>query len=78
MHNPTGSAGDLSLSGLLRYQRPLMEDGSIEYEFFYDPDHFETHPALDRLAFILDPSGIREHWIGDGRYDRTDLAPDNS
>jgi hypothetical protein len=62
---------------LLRYQRPLVEDGSIEYEFFYDPDAFETHPALDRLSFILHPTGVREHWIGDGRYDRTDLEPHN-
>ena len=62
---------------LFRYQRPLVEDGSIEYEFFFDPHKVEAHPAVDRLAFILQPSGVREHWITDGRYDRTDLPPDN-
>lgn len=67
----------MSIEGLLRYQRPLVEDGFIEYEFFYDANAFETHPALDRLAFLLNPSGIQEHWIGDGRYDRTDLQPNN-
>lgn len=62
---------------LLRYQRPLVEDGSVEYEFFYDPGVAETHPALSRLAFMLTPSGVCEHWITDGRHDRTSLAPDN-
>lgn len=62
---------------LLRYQRPLVEDGSIEYEFYYDPGVAEVHPALDRLAFVLNPDGVREHWITDGRHDRTELAPDN-
>ncbi len=62
---------------LLRYERPLIEDGSIEYDFFFESGQSETHPALDRLAFILNPSGVREHWIGDGRHDRTDLEPDN-
>lgn len=62
---------------LLRYQRPLVEDGSIEYEFFFEPGKIETHPALDRLALILHPTGVREHWITDGRYDRTDMSPDH-
>ena len=68
---------DTFAESLLRYQRPLVEDGSIEYEFFYEPRQVETHPALDRLALVLQPSGIREHWITDGRYDRSELAPDN-
>ena len=62
---------------LLQYQRPLLEDESIEYEFFHEPGKIETNPALNRLAFILHPQGIREHWLTDGRYDRTDVAPDN-
>ena len=75
--HPNPAAAGMSIEGLLRYQRPLIEDGAIEYEFFYDPVAFEVHPALDRLALILHPAGVREHWIGDGRYDRTDLLPDN-
>ena len=51
-------AGTIAES-LIRYQRPLVEDGSIEYEFYYERDTLETHPALDRLAFILHPSGVR-------------------
>lgn len=65
------------LERLLRYQRPLVEEGSIEYEFFYEPGVVETCPALDRLAFLLHPSGVREHWITDGRYGPVELRPDN-
>jgi len=69
--------GGTCAESLLRYQRPLVEDGSIEYEFFFDPGVVETHPALHRLAFMLTPSGVCEHWITDGRHDRTSLSPDN-
>jgi Tol biopolymer transport system component len=62
---------------LLRYHRPLSRNGAVEYEFFYDPGHVHTHPALDRLAFILDPDGVRVHWITDAEFDRTSVAPDN-
>lgn len=62
---------------LLRYQRPLVEDGSIEYEFFYEPGVVEVCPALDRLAFLLHPSGVREHWLTDGKFGPVELRPDN-
>jgi hypothetical protein len=76
-HSNPGLAGNYAES-LLRYMRPLVEDGTIDYEFFYKPGAQETHPALDRLALLLEPAGVREHWITDHRYERTDLAPDNS
>jgi len=63
---------------LLRYLRPLVEDGSITYEFFYQPGQAITHPALDRLAFLLDPDGVRVHWITDGPADPTEIDPDNA
>ncbi|MGZ0162981.1 MAG: DUF1583 domain-containing protein [Planctomycetales bacterium] len=71
----TGGCGE----SLLRYQRPLVEDGAVEYDFFYQPGPaaVETHPALDRLAFLLEPDGVRIHSITDGRYNRTELRPDN-
>ena len=62
---------------LLAYQRPLEDTGSIEYEFFYQPGVVETHPALDRMAFLLTPYGVRVHWVTDGRWDFSGLAPDN-
>ncbi|MBW3599870.1 MAG: DUF1583 domain-containing protein, partial [Planctomycetes bacterium] len=62
---------------MLAYHRPLVEDGAVEYDFYYALGRIEAHPALDRLAFILAPQGVRIHWITDGRYDRTDIPPDN-
>jgi len=62
---------------LLRYHRPIAEDGSIEYEFFYEPGVIESNPALDRLVFLLHPSGVREHWITDSKYGPVELRPDN-
>jgi hypothetical protein len=63
---------------LLQYHRPLAEDGEVEYEFYYEPGKAEVHPALDRLAFLLQPDGPRLHWLTDGAYERSGLAPDNS
>ena len=60
---------------LLRYHRPMVEDGVIQYEFFYRPGEACTHPAIDRLAFLLSPDGIQTHWITDGKYDRTEGLP---
>jgi hypothetical protein len=75
-HSSPPWAGTFAES-LLRYQRPLVEDGSIEYEFFYKPGVLEVCPALDQLAFLLQPSGVREHWIGDGTHGPIELRPDN-
>jgi hypothetical protein len=55
----------------------MLEDGEIEYEFFYQPDKTMVHPALDRLAFLLQPDGVRIHWLTDAGHDRTGLLPDN-
>lgn len=63
---------------LLRYHRPLLEDGVLAYEFFYSPGEFHAHPALDRLAFLLAPGGVRIHQITDGPFDQTGLSPANA
>ena len=62
---------------VLRYHRPLLEDGRIEYEFYHDPGKVMVHPAVDRLAFLLDPSGMKVHRLTDGAFERSGLAPDN-
>lgn len=62
---------------VLYYHRPLLEDGQIEYSFYYEPEEVLTHPALDRLVFLLEPKGVRAHWLTDGPHDRTGLAHDN-
>jgi len=62
---------------LLRYKRPMLEDGTIEYEFYYQPGSVIVHPALDRLAFMIEPGGIRLHWVTDGKHESHDLEPGN-
>jgi hypothetical protein len=62
---------------LLQFHRPMLEDGTIEYEFYYQSGESLTHPALGRLAFILDGGGVRTHWVTDGEHDRTGVDPVN-
>jgi hypothetical protein len=62
----------------LHYHRPLLEDGEVEYDFFYEPGKEHGHPVMDRLVFLLDPEGVRIHWLTDGTHDRTGLSPDNA
>ncbi|MHC5538775.1 DUF1583 domain-containing protein, partial [Singulisphaera rosea] len=66
------------LESVLRYHRPMLEDGEIAYEFYYEPSQTMTHPAIDRLAFLLEPDGVKVHWLTDAQYERTGLSPDNS
>jgi hypothetical protein len=72
-----GQTEESDRESLVYYHRPMLEDGSISYEFFYEPNESVAHPALDRLALLLDPSGVRVHWCTDGLYDRTRLPPSN-
>jgi tetratricopeptide (TPR) repeat protein len=60
------------------YQRPLLENGTVEYDFFYNPDKSLVHPALDRLVFLLEPDGVKLHWLTDGVADRSGVAIDNA
>lgn len=68
----------MNVERLLRYHRPMFEDGSIEFEFFYREGASHVHPALDRLVFLLDPNGVRIHWVTDAEYDRTGLFQGNA
>jgi hypothetical protein len=63
---------------VLQYHRPLLEDGEVEYEFYYELGKTEVHPALDRVAFLIAPDGVKTHWLTDAQYERTDLAPGNA
>ncbi len=90
------------VENIIRYHRPLLEDGAIAYEFYYDPEVKLTapisnqysylgpeapkrtikgktvvHPALDRMVCLLEPDGVKIHWLTDGRWDRTGLTADN-
>lgn len=71
-------AGPLGSQSVIRYHRPLLDDESVTYEFFYQADQFEAHPAIGRMAFLLEPSGVKVHWLTAGPYEWTGLAEDNA
>jgi hypothetical protein len=70
-------AAGIKQESVLFYNRPLLENGEVRYEFRYETGKALTHPALDRLVFLLDPEGVKLHRLTDAAYDRTGLAPDN-
>jgi hypothetical protein len=63
---------------VLYYHRPLLEDGEIEYEFYYEPGKTEVCPALDRAAMVITNGGVQLHYLTDGAYDRSGLDPANA
>src|SRR5262249_21645558 len=73
----TFNKGDKTES-VLQYHRPLLEDGQISYEFYYEPGKAHTEPALDRLTCLLDPDGVQVHQTSDDRYDRSGLVGGNT
>ncbi|WP_166831234.1 DUF1583 domain-containing protein [Thalassoroseus pseudoceratinae] len=74
----TEDAGSLGSQSVIRYHRPLLDGESVTYEFFYQADQFEAHPVLGRMAFLLEPRGVRVHWLTAGPYEWTGLAEDNA
>lgn len=66
---------------LLQYHRPMLEDGEITYEFFYTPNPAQAqhvHPALGRMVMVLNPAGVKIHWLTDAHFERGGLDQDNS
>lgn len=60
---------------LLQYNRPMVENGSIDFEFFFNEGSIDVHPALGRLAFLIEPDGVRFHRVTDSPWDRTLANP---
>ncbi len=65
------------VESLLLYQRPMLEDGVIEFETWYEPDAFEVHPALGADAFLIRPDGVRRHRLTKAQYERSPVLPGN-
>ena len=65
------------IESLLMYQRPMLEDGLIEFESFHVTGEFEVHPAVGRTALIVGPDGVRKHTLTDAQYDTSGLSPGN-
>lgn len=63
------------LERLLAYHRPLVGDGWVEWEFFYQPGKTLAHPALGKTAFVIGPDGVVPTLITDGRFERSTALP---
>jgi hypothetical protein len=72
---PTGKP----LPSKLMYFRPMRPGEEVRYEFFYQPGETQCHPSLGRLAFLLEPDGVKLRWLTDRPEDDwTALKADNA
>ena len=69
---------DTTHEGLLMYQRPMLEDGEIEFEAYYSKDQFEVHPAIGRFAFLIQADGVYLHEMTAAEWENSDLSPNNA
>ena len=53
------------LQSRLYYSRPLADGEQIRYEFWNEvgANPVNVHPAVGRLAFLLDADGLKLHWM---------------
>ena len=62
----------------LYYFRPLQNGESVSYEFRQEANEAPVFPALDRLGYMMEPGGVRLHWITDPASEWTGLESDNA
>ncbi|WP_158520965.1 DUF1583 domain-containing protein [Fuerstiella marisgermanici] len=60
---------------LLRYIRPLGQQSTVEYEFYFSPGSANAFPAIDRTAFAITPQKVLTHAITDGTYEQSTASP---
>ncbi|MBY0395840.1 MAG: DUF1583 domain-containing protein [Thermoleophilia bacterium] len=60
---------------VLRYHRPMLEDGTFAYEFYHDPGKAEVHPALGRFAYRIDADGVTARALSDAPYGPAPAPP---
>ena len=59
------------------YQRPMLEDGTVEFEFYHEAGKAEVYPLLDRLVFVPAADGVKLHRLTDGPHEKSKVAFDN-
>lgn len=62
---------------LINHYRPIVEAGTIRYEYFYAPGESLVHPALGRLAMLIRPGEILFRDITAAAYEGTLPAEDS-
>jgi hypothetical protein len=61
---------------LLRYHRPILEDGSLSYEFYYQAGVYTVHPSIGDLVYLLNSdASVFAHRITDGINERMGRRP---
>ncbi|MEX1042272.1 MAG: DUF1583 domain-containing protein [Pirellulaceae bacterium] len=58
-----------NLESLFMYSRPLLEDGEITFETYYEPGKFEIYPALGGIAYLLEADGVAKHRMTEARWE---------
>ena len=48
---------------LIKYGRPLSDGERVAYQFLYEPGKTHVHPAWGRIVFLLEPTGVKLHWM---------------
>tara|TARA_R110002073_G_scaffold43606_3_gene121576 strand:- start:4443 stop:9434 length:4992 start_codon:yes stop_codon:yes gene_type:complete len=61
---------------IVRHYRPLQSGETFEYEYFASEQHV-AHPAVGPLAFLLEPDGVKLHWVTKLDDDWSGLSVDN-
>ncbi|MBM4094622.1 MAG: DUF1583 domain-containing protein, partial [Planctomycetes bacterium] len=67
LHGPRFATSNrqIVIQSWLTYHRPLRDGETVSYEFYYQPGERLVCPSLGRIAMLLEPSGVRLHWITD-------------
>ncbi|MEJ7592085.1 MAG: DUF1583 domain-containing protein [Planctomycetaceae bacterium] len=73
----TPEADQVAQSHLV-YVRPLLDGETVSYEFYHEDGKATVHPALGRLAFLMESGGVRMHWMTDNENEWTGLTADNA
>ncbi len=59
----------MNVQSRVYYFRPLQPGDRVRYEFFYEPGQTEIHPTLGQVSFLMQPDGIRLHWMTEPNWD---------
>ncbi|MEQ1824309.1 MAG: DUF1583 domain-containing protein [Pirellula sp.] len=72
------SLGSVVSPSWMKYQRPMLEDGTIEWESFYTPGEFEVHPSVGNVVYCITPKGVATKPIDNNIYKTSEVAIDGS
>ncbi|MDA1231654.1 MAG: DUF1583 domain-containing protein, partial [Planctomycetota bacterium] len=80
MTGRANSESDHDAQSFLSYCRPLLEGETLSYEFYREADRVVAHPSIGHLAFLIEPDGVKTHWVASGVFDSgfCKIANDNS